>query len=121
MQSLVSNSIEYTPEGGSIKIKVWQEGDKFVIETQDTGIGIPKEAQATILEKFSRAENAKLVKTDGTGLGMFIAKQAVDLMKGKIEVTSPVPGRENDENPGTMFNVTLPMKCEAVEGDKRLA
>ena len=107
VQSLVSNAIEYTPVGGSIKVAVQKEGNNFLITIQDTGIGIPHEEQLHIFEKFMRASNAKLYKTDGTGIGLYIAKQATSQLGGKIWF-------ESAEQKGTTFHVEIPIVLEPI-------
>ncbi|MCK5286054.1 MAG: PAS domain-containing protein [Candidatus Pacebacteria bacterium] len=113
VQSLVSNAIEYTPENGNIEVSVEDnvEKDSFLFKIKDTGIGIPSKNQATIFDKFTRGENAQQVKTDGTGFGLYITKQTVDLLGGKIRF-------ESIENEGTTFFVTLPKISKAKEGGK---
>jgi PAS domain S-box-containing protein len=115
VQSIVSNAIEYTPQNGIIEVAIEAEQKKgtFLLSVQDSGIGIPKESQETIFHKFTRADNAKLVKTDGTGLGLYIAKQAVELLGGKIWLESEV-------NKGTTFFVELPVQSKPKGGEKTL-
>jgi len=103
VQSIISNAIEYTLDKGKIKIEVNVKKDNFVFEVSDTGIGIPKEDQDTIFEKFTRGSNAQTVKTDGTGLGLYITKQMVELLGGKIWF-------ESEEDKGTSFFIKLPIK-----------
>ncbi len=114
IQSILSNAIEYTPQDGSITASIKKEKDTFLLTVQDTGIGIPPEEQGSIGQKFSRASNAKLIKADGTGLGVFIAYQATGLLGGKIWFESEV-------GKGTTFFVRLPLKSEGKEGKKSLA
>jgi PAS domain S-box-containing protein len=111
VQSLISNAIEYTPNGGKIAVTVQKEEDKFMIKVQDTGIGIPKAEQAHIFEKFVRASNAKLYKTDGTGIGLYIAERATNLLGGKIWF-------ESEENKGSTFYVELPLQSGAKAGEQ---
>ncbi|MFC1615019.1 ATP-binding protein [Patescibacteria group bacterium] len=114
MQSLVSNALEYTPTGGKIDITLKEKDDKtFVFTVTDTGIGIPLKAQKTIFDKFTRGDNAKLTNTSGTGLGLYIAKKATDLLGGKIWFNSV-------ENEGTIFYVELPIKSKSKTGTKKL-
>ncbi|MEA2112551.1 MAG: ATP-binding protein [Patescibacteria group bacterium] len=113
VQSLVSNAIEYTPEKGEIDILVESAKKKnnFMLKIKDSGIGIPPQNQATIFEKFTRGENAQQIKTDGTGFGLYITKQTVEMLKGEIRF-------ESELNKGTTFFVTLPIKSKAQEGGK---
>ena len=105
IQSIVSNAIEYTSEGGSIDITVEKNTD-VMIKIKDTGIGIPEKEQSRMFEKFHRADNAKIVKTDGTGLGLYIAKKATETLGGKIDFISHV-------GKGTTFYVELPLESKA--------
>lgn len=102
IQSLVSNAIEYTPQEGSITVAVQKNDDTFIIKIQDTGIGIPREEQPRIFEKFMRASNAKLYKTDGTGIGLYIARWFVGRLGGTIWF-------ESEEHHGSTFYVALPL------------
>lgn len=100
VKNLLSNAIKYSPGGGEIKFSV--EGDnqslKFIIS--DSGIGIPEADLPRLFEPFHRSGNA--VDIQGTGLGLSIVKHAVDLHKGKIEVSS-------SEGQGTTVNVIIPI------------
>jgi len=113
IHSLVSNALEYTPEGGEIEITIAKKDNMFLLTIRDTGIGIPKEEQSRSFEKFFRGANAKLVKTDGTGLGLYIAAQAVKLLQGKIWVES-VAGK------GSTFSVELPIESKPVTGEQNM-
>jgi len=101
LQSLISNAVEYTSEKGTIEVSLEKKPKSFILMVKDTGIGIPKEEQTTIFDKFTRASNAKLVKTDGTGLGLFFTKQIVELLSGKIWL-------ESEKDKGATFYVELP-------------
>jgi two-component system, OmpR family, phosphate regulon sensor histidine kinase PhoR len=113
IQSVVSNAIEYTPEKGSIDISMEKKDGRVFMEVKDTGIGIPYKDKAKIFEKFHRAENAKMIKTDGTGLGLYIAKTATKVLGGKIGFTSV-------EDKGTTFFVDLPLEFKEKGGEKKL-
>ena len=95
--NVISNSIKYTPEGGSVTVDITEEGHdaekkvsfyRFTIE--DTGIGMSKEYLPHIFEEFSREHTSTESKVIGTGLGLPIVKSLVDLMGGTIEVSSEV-------------------------------
>jgi PAS domain S-box-containing protein len=114
IQSLVSNAIEYTPDKGTIDIIVESgDGSYIILKVKDTGIGIPKDGQAKIFEKFHRAENAKKVKATGTGLGLYIAKTSTEVLGGEI-------GFESEEGKGTTFNVKLPLESKEKKSGKML-
>jgi PAS domain S-box-containing protein len=103
VQSLISNAIEYTGEGGSIDVAVKKNDGTFTVTVRDTGIGIPQAEQPHIFEKFVRASNAKLYKTDGTGIGLYIAAQAAHRLGGKIWF-------ESEEQKGSLFHVEVPLQ-----------
>ncbi|MDP2648099.1 MAG: PAS domain-containing protein [Candidatus Yanofskybacteria bacterium] len=108
VQSVISNAIEYTPNKGKVEVAIQKKNDTFVIKVGDTGIGIPQSQQAHIFEKFVRADNAKLYKTDGTGIGLYIANRAANLLGGKIWF-------ESEENKGSTFYVELPLEFRPKE------
>ncbi|MCK4592691.1 HAMP domain-containing histidine kinase [Candidatus Parcubacteria bacterium] len=85
--NLIGNSIKYT-EKGSIKITTKIENDKLEIKIADTGIGMSAEEQKHLFEKFHRVQNEKTAKIIGTGLGLWITKQIIELMNGKIYLES---------------------------------
>lgn len=108
--NLLSNAIKFTPEGGSIEVSLHEEqspkGDEFVrirIHVRDTGIGMSEEFRQHIFESFTREDNKRIHRTEGTGLGMAITKYIVDAMKGEITV-------ESRQGEGTQFQVTLDLK-----------
>ncbi len=107
--NLLSNSIKYTPAGGKIIFELFQketpEGKLQTIGTiEDTGIGMSQEYMKKMWNAFSRADDDKIRNIQGTGLGLPIVKQLVDLMNGSIDVSSAL-------DKGTKFTVTLPLKA----------
>jgi PAS domain S-box-containing protein len=103
MQNLLSNAIKYTPERGKISIALALDDKKNVaIKISDTGYGIPKNQQDKIFTKLFRADNVVGKDTEGTGLGLYIAKSIVDQAAGKLWF-------ESEENKGTTFHVLLPI------------
>ncbi len=100
--NLISNAIRYTPAKGSIAIRAKREGGTVKIDVQDTGMGIPIAVQEHIFKKFFRADNARNVVTDGTGLGLYLVHNLVTMLDGTVSFVS----RENE---GTTFTVTLPI------------
>ncbi len=103
MQNLIENAIHYTEPGGKIKVSLsYLEKKKEVLfQVQDTGIGIAKQQQKRVFSRFFRGANAVRAETEGTGLGLFIAKNIVEAHGGKIWF-------ESLENKGTTFYFTLP-------------
>jgi len=113
MQTIISNTIEYTKEGGRVEVSLRKKDHVFLFAVSDTGIGIPEKNQATIFNKFARGSNAKLMKPEGAGFGLYFAKRATDLLGGKIWFKSK-------ENKGTTFYVELPLKIKVEKGSKDL-
>ncbi len=108
IQNLISNSLKYTPPGGLIEVSLGREKNNALIKITDNGYGIPKEQQSKIFTKMFRADNIRSKDTEGTGLGLYIAKAIVKQSGGRIWF-------ESEENKGTTFYVSFPMKKFAVE------
>ncbi|PIT91452.1 hypothetical protein COU17_00475 [Candidatus Kaiserbacteria bacterium CG10_big_fil_rev_8_21_14_0_10_49_17] len=102
LNNLVDNAIKYTQKGGMVSLSVSKEKGGIGISVTDSGIGIPKEEQKRLFEKFFRSRKATQMFTDGSGLGLFITKSVVDNHNGTIVVHS-------EEGVGTTFSVTLPL------------
>ena len=108
--NILGNAVKFTPEGGKIDVSMYEEpsekGEEFIrihFDISDNGIGMTQEFKEHIFESFSREDNRRVHRTEGSGLGMAITKYIVDAMEGSIEVAS-APGD------GTTFYVTLDMK-----------
>ncbi|MBI4243167.1 MAG: hypothetical protein HY606_03665 [Planctomycetes bacterium] len=115
IHNFVSNGIKYNREGKTLTITIKKRPKDILMTIVDEGIGIPKSEQANIFKKFYRASNAMSSQTEGTGLGMYIAKSSIELSGGKVWF-------ESVEGKGTTFFVTLPLEgSKAVEGEKSLA
>ncbi len=99
---LVDNALRYTPSGGSVAVIVGKASNDAALEVRDTGIGIPREAQDHVFERFYRADEARNRDSGGAGLGLAIAKQLVEDHDGRISLES-VPGE------GSTFTVRLPL------------
>ena len=116
--NLLSNAIKFTPEEGSIEVSLSQEpsplGSDYVrchIRVKDNGIGMTPEFQKKIYDSFSREDNLRVHKTEGTGLGMSITKYIVDAMHGTIELQSEL-------GKGSEFHITLELeKAQTPEAD----
>lgn len=99
--NLVNNAILYTPPGGKVMISM--EHDQGYIKTsiRDTGVGIPAEEQPLIFDRFYRLEKDSILEPGGTGLGLYITRNVIEMHGGKIWVTSEV-------GKGSEFTFTLP-------------
>lgn len=107
MLILVDNAVKYTPDGGEVHVgfeKAPQGRVRFFV--QDTGIGIAKEDQRRIFDRFYRVDKARSREMGGNGLGLSIAQEIVNLHQGSIEVTSTL-------GKGTRFTVELRTKAKA--------
>lgn len=101
ISNLVSNAIKYTADNGVVKIASFHEEKHRIITISDTGIGIPKDEQERVFTKIFRAENARSQVPDGTGLGLYIVREAVRVLGGEVSFIS-------QEGEGTTFTVVLP-------------
>lgn len=100
VDNLAANAIRYNNEGGEVHVKVAHENQQPVLMVSDNGIGIPKDQQDRIFERFYRVDKSRSKQTGGTGLGLAIVKHIVELHDAQITVESE-PGK------GTMMKVTF--------------
>jgi signal transduction histidine kinase len=100
--NLVSNSVRYTPRGGSITIRARRENDAVTVSVEDSGTGIAPEQLPHVFEEFFKGDPESL---EGTGLGLSICKRIVDMHHGTIEVISPVP----ETSTGTLVSFSIPI------------
>ncbi|MBA7606775.1 Adaptive-response sensory-kinase SasA [subsurface metagenome] len=98
--NLISNAIKYTPEGGKVTLRLFENQSAVVFEISDTGIGIPEDEQERLFSEFFRASNARTLSETGTGLGMAIVKATVEQHGGSVEV-------ESEQGKGATFRVHL--------------
>jgi PAS domain S-box-containing protein len=106
-QNLLNNAAKYTPGGGRITLSAELHGEEVKVSVLDTGIGIPKEAQARVFDLFTRIHASDPIKTSGLGIGLALAKQLVELHSGRIEV------RSDGDGTGSEFSVYLPVLASA--------
>ncbi|HEY8787206.1 MAG TPA: GAF domain-containing sensor histidine kinase [Candidatus Limnocylindria bacterium] len=106
MTNLLSNAVKYSPEGGEIVVSTRVEGNAAHVVVRDHGMGIPKPALETIFERYGRVESLATRHIQGTGLGLPIVRQIVQLHGGSVWVESTV-------GEGSVFHVTLPRGATA--------
>lgn len=98
-QNLIGNAIKFTPRGGSVHVSLRQKGDLLQVQISDSGVGMSREIQAHIFEKFYQGDPSH--SQAGNGLGLTLVKRIVELHRGSVQVSS----RESE---GSVFVVTLP-------------
>lgn len=102
ISNIITNAINYTPDRGKIDIDLKQQDDLALCKIADTGLGITKNQQKLIFNKFFRGDNILKLETNGTGLGLYITKAFIEASGGKIWFKS-------EEGKGTTFYFTLPL------------
>ncbi len=116
--NLLSNAVKYTPEGGNIWFRIIGQKQRSLqyehirIEVEDDGYGMTPEYLKTIFDAFTRAENSTTNKVQGTGLGMAITKNIIELMGGTIDVSSEI-------DKGSLFRVELECRIPEGQADRR--
>lgn len=116
--NLLSNAVKYTPKGGNIWFRIIglkqhsSQYEHIRIEVEDDGYGMTQEYLKTIFDAFTRAENSTTNKVQGTGLGMAITKNIIELMGGTIEVFSEV-------EKGSLFRVDVEFRIPEGQADKQ--
>jgi signal transduction histidine kinase len=104
---LLSNAIDYTPQGGRVTVALKTLGDRVEVSVADTGIGIPEKELPFLFTKFHRGENARHLRPNGSGLGLYLVKNIVSSHGSEIKV-------ESDESiGGSRFSFSLPTKRPA--------
>ena len=103
LENFIDNAIRYTKGAGKVEINIGQKNKSLLLSIKDGGVGIPKEDQKHIFQKFFRSGNVLKYQTQGSGLGLYIAKSIVERSGGKI-------GFKSEENKGSTFWFTVPIK-----------
>ncbi len=111
--NLLGNAIKFTPEGGTITIKVYLDSQQLKVEISDTGIGIAEEDLGKLFNEFYRVDNVINQNVKGSGLGLTLAKGIVEAHQGRIWVTSKL-------KKGTTFHFTLPLERQKVAIDQNV-
>jgi PAS domain S-box-containing protein len=115
LQNLISNAIKYSPNNSEVEILLDQIDDDVQFSIKDSGYGVPEKEKSRIFEKFFRAENVTRMETEGTGLGLYISKVAMELSGGKIWF-------ESKEKKGSTFYFSIPLSgSKAKEGVRSLS
>lgn len=101
LDNLLDNAIKYTPAGGRITLRWWNEGDWACLEVEDTGVGISAQDLPRIFERFYRVDRARSRELGGTGLGLSIVKHLTQALQGSVQAVSSL-------GVGSKFTVKLP-------------
>lgn len=115
LSNLIENSAKYSPEGGEIELRVWQEGDSAYFSVMDRGIGIPAADVPYVFDRFHRGGNVDDRQFAGMGLGLYICRAIVEAHHGQISVVSARPGgaageaAARAERAGSTFTVSIPL------------
>jgi two-component system sensor histidine kinase VicK len=110
VDNLIGNAMKFSPNGGTISVTIHEQTDDILVTIKDEGIGVPKEKQEKIFERFYQVDGSARRRFGGTGIGLAIVKRIVDAHKGQIWVESEV-------GQGSIFSFTLPkvFEVEATE------
>jgi len=99
--NLLGNAVKFTPQGGHVLLQIWLEESLIVLQVQDTGIGIPEQQHALLFEPFQQLDPSYHRQYEGTGLGLALTKELVEMHQGWIKVESAI-------GKGSTFTVYLP-------------
>lgn len=102
LDNLIDNAIKYTPDPGTITVKVFRDGDEAVLQVTDTGLGISPQYQQRVFERFYRVDKARSQSLGGTGLGLSIVKNIAEKHGGSVSVKSQLGS-------GSSFTIRLPL------------
>jgi signal transduction histidine kinase/DNA-binding response OmpR family regulator len=109
INNLLSNAFKFTPEGGTVHFKAQVGKGQLIIEVKDSGIGIPKEQQQSIFNRFYQVDDSTTRTSEGSGIGLALTKELTELHKGKLSLTS-------SEGTGSVFTVIIPITRESFSG-----
>lgn len=102
MLNVLSNAVKYGKEGGNIFVNIYEDGENnILISVKDDGMGIPSDMQENIFERFSKVDNSISRKIEGSGIGLSLVKQLVEIQQGNIVC-------ESELNVGSEFKITFP-------------
>lgn len=102
MFNLLSNATKFTPQGGLIEVNLYNKERNIIISVKDTGIGIPKDKQELIFERFRQVDRELAKNYEGSGIGLSLVKSLVEIHKGTIEVKS-------EYGKGSEFIISIPV------------
>jgi signal transduction histidine kinase len=110
--NLLQNAIKYSPHEKYIKIRVYREKEFAVLEIKDNGVGIPKQEIPHLFKKFTRVSDNRVKTVEGSGLGLFLVRHAVEAHNGQVKVKS-TPDK------GTTFTIYFPLATDLNKNEKK--
>ncbi len=113
--NLISNAVKYSPEGNKVILDSTKDKDKVTISVQDFGMGIPKQEQGKVFERFFRVKGKKEKNISGLGLGLFISNEIVVQHKGKMWLESREEKTVPEGMQGSTFYFSLPLKMSGTK------
>jgi PAS domain S-box-containing protein len=108
VSNLLLNAAKYTPPGGKVEVEATRDGDDVVVRVRDNGAGMPPELVASAFQPFVRGKDAAARAAGGLGIGLTLVKSIVQMHGGRVEASSPGPGK------GSAFTIRLPVAQPAV-------
>ncbi|MFH0930240.1 MAG: HAMP domain-containing sensor histidine kinase [Candidatus Moraniibacteriota bacterium] len=102
LDNLIGNAIKYSREGGKVEVKLKEEGGKIIFSVQDWGVGIPRHQHSKIFEKFFRSKNEARYRTEGVGIGLYLARAILKHCGGEVWFKS-------EAGEGSTFFFSLPI------------
>lgn len=118
ISNLICNAFKYTPKDGRVDVELIDDELSLTIEILDTGIGIPSNEIQNVMNEFYRATNVKKQNFEGSGLGLTLVKEVIDLHGGSISIKSPSK-IGNINNPGTAITIKIPYSINPNQFDKK--
>lgn len=112
--NVLSNAFKFTPEGGRIEIIINRKDNYVIVSVSDTGVGIQKEKMSKIFDRFYQVDGSHTREQEGTGIGLSLTKELIELHKGKIEV-------ESEAGKGSTFRISLPLGKDHLKPEEIIA
>ncbi len=100
--NLINNAIKYTPQGGTVTVRLYEDNKNAIFDVQDTGMGVPEEYRAGLFRPFYRVKTQETKDIDGTGLGLYLVKGIVDRHNGTMRF-------QTEHGKGSLFGFELPL------------
>jgi len=115
LSNIINNAIKYSPNGGPVTVSIREDAQahEALLSIHDTGIGIPAHQQTRVFGRFMRADNARAYGIGGTGLGLYLSREIIERLGGRIWFESTV-------GQGSTFFIALPLLPDSVQSETYL-